>query len=237
MDATVRANLYSYGGWNINMNTKYIQRYKYLGNFNLSLQKTRALNRNNTIADEFTGSNTYMLNLSHSMDPKAKPGTSFTANVNFGSTKYNRNLLNNATQNFQNQISSSVSYSKSWNNKYNLSVNLTHNQNNNLGLVNMSLPNINFNALTVYPFQSKDQIGAGKWYEKIGIGYSGNIQNQLSFYDSSFSIQRILDTMQWGANHSIPITLSLPSLGPITIAPSINFEEKWFGQQNIKTWN
>jgi hypothetical protein len=237
MDATVRANIYSYGGWNINMNSKYIQRYKYLGNFNLSLQKTRALNRNNTIADEFTGGNTYMLNWSHSMDPKAKPGTSFSANVNFGSTKYNRNLLNNATQNFQNQISSSVSYSKSWNNKYNLSVNLTHNQNNNLGLVNMSLPNINFNAITIYPFQSKDQVGAGKWYEKIGIGYNGSIQNQLSFYDSSFSIQRILDTMQWGANHSIPITLSLPSLGPITIAPSINFEEKWFGQQNIKTWN
>ena len=237
MDATVRANIYSYGGWNINMNSKYIQRYKYLGNFNLSLQNTRALNRNNTIADEFTGGNTYMLNWSHSMDPKAKPGTSFSANVNFGSTKYNRNLLNNATQNFQNQISSSVSYSKSWNNKYNLSVNLTHNQNNNLGLVNMSLPNINFNAITIYPFQSKDQVGAGKWYEKIGIGYNGSIQNQLSFYDSSFSIQRILDTMQWGANHSIPITLSLPSLGPITIAPSINFEEKWFGQQNIKTWN
>ena len=78
--------------------------------------------------------------------------------------------------------------------------------------MNMSLPNINFNAITIYPFQSKDQVGSGKWYEKIGIGYNGSIQNQLSFYDSSFSIQRILDTMQWGANHSIPITLSLPSL-------------------------
>ena len=237
MDATLRGNIYSYGGWNLNMNSKYIQRYKYIGNFNLSLQNTRALNRNTQIADEFTGGRTYMLNWSHTMDSKARPGTTFAANVNFGSTKYNRNLLNNVTQNFQNQISSSVAYSKSWNNKYNLSVNLTHNQNNNLGLVNMSLPNINFNALTVYPFQSKDQIGAGKWYEKIGIGYNGSVQNQLSFYDSSFSVRRILDTMQWGANHSIPITISLPSLGPITIAPNISLDEKWFGQQNIKTWN
>lgn len=237
MDATVRGNIYSYGGWNLNMNSKYIQRYKYIGNFNLSLQNTRALNRNSLIADEFTGGRTYMLNWSHTMDSKARPGTTFSANVNFGSTKYNRNLLNNVTQNFQNQISSSVAYSKSWNNKYNLSVNLTHNQNNNLGLVNMSLPNINFNALTAYPFQSKDQIGAGKWYEKIGIGFNSSVQNQLSFYDSSFSIRRILDTMQWGANHSIPITLSLPSLGPITLAPSISLDEKWFGQQNIKTWN
>jgi hypothetical protein len=171
------------------------------------------------------------------MDQRARPGTSFSANVNFGSTKYNRLLLNNPFQNFQNQISSSVSYTKSWDNKYNLSVNLNHNQNNNLGLVNMSLPNINFNAITIYPFQSKDQIGAGKWYEKLGIGYNGSFQNQLSFYDSAVNFNKLLDTMQWGAQHSIPISLSLPSLGPVTITPGISFEEKWFGQQSIKTWN
>ena len=237
VDATLRGNIYSYGGWNVNLNSKYILRYKYLGNFNLSLQNTRALNRNTSIAEEFTGGRTYMINWSHSMDAKARPGTTFSANVNFGSTKYNRNLLNNPYQNFQNQISSSISYNKSWNNKYNLSVNLNHSQNNNLGLVNLQLPNINFNALTIYPFQSKDQIGSGKWYEKIGIGYNGSFQNQLSFYDSAFNMQKLLDTLQWGATHTIPINVSLPSLGPITITPAVSFEEKWFGQEIIKSWN
>ena len=236
-DATVRTNIYSYGGWNLNLNSKYIMRYKYMGNFNLSLQNTRILNRNAAINQEYTGGRTFMINWTHSMDQRARPGTSFSANVNFGSTKYNRLLLNNPFQNYQNQISSSVSYTKSWDNKYNLSVNLNHNQNNNLGLVNMSLPNINFNAITIYPFQSKDQIGAGKWYEKLGIGYNGSFQNQLSFYDSALNFNKLLDTMQWGAQHSIPISLSLPSLGPITITPGISFDEKWFGQQSIKTWN
>ena len=236
-DATVRTNIYSYGGWNLNLNSKYIMRYKYMGNFNLSLQNTRILNRNASINQEYTGGRTFMINWTHSMDQRARPGTSFSANVNFGSTKYNRLLLNNPFQNYQNQISSSVSYTKSWDNKYNLSVNLNHNQNNNLGLVNMSLPNINFNAITIYPFQSKDQIGAGKWYEKLGIGYNGSFQNQLSFYDSALNFNKLLDTMQWGAQHSIPISLSLPSLGPITITPGISFDEKWFGQQSIKTWN
>ncbi len=236
-DATLRTNIYSYGGWNLNLNSKYIMRYKYMGNFNLSLQNTKILNRNASINQEYTGGRTFMINWTHSMDQRARPGTSFSANVNFGSTKYNRLLLNNPFQNYQNQISSSVSYTKSWDNKYNLSVNLNHNQNNNLGLVNMSLPNINFNAITIYPFQSKDQIGAGKWYEKLGIGYNGSFQNQLSFYDSAVNFNRLLDTMQWGAQHSIPISLSLPSLGPITITPGISFEEKWFGQQSIKTWN
>lgn len=236
-DATLRSNIYSYGGWSANVSTKYILRYKYIGNFNLSLQNTRILNRNTSILDEYTGSRTFMINWSHSMDARALPGTSFSANVNFGSTKYNRSLLNNPYQNYQNQISSSISYNKSWNNKYNLSVNLNHNQNNNLGLVNMNLPNINFNALTIYPFQSKDQIGAGKWYEKIGIGYNGSIQNQFSFYDTAFNLNKLLDTMQWGATHSIPITLSLPSLGPITISPSVSFEERWFGQSYFLHWN
>jgi hypothetical protein len=236
-DATVRTNIYSYGGWNLNLNSKYIMRYKYIGNFNLSLQNTKILNRNTAINQEYTGGRTFMINWTHSMDQRARPGTTFSANVNFGSTKYNRLLLNNPFQNFQNQISSSVSYTKNWDNKYNLSVNLNHNQNNNLGLVNMSLPNINFNAITIYPFQSKDQIGEGKWYEKLGIGYNGSFQNQLSFYDSALNFNKLLDTMQWGAQHSIPISLSLPSLGPVTVTPGISFEEKWFGQQSIKTWN
>lgn len=236
-DATVRTNIYSYGGWNLNLNSKYIMRYKYMGNFNLSLQNTRILNRNAAINQEYTGGRTFMINWTHSMDQRARPGTSFSANVNFGSTKYNKLLLNNPFQNYQNQISSSISYTKTWDNKYNLSVNLNHNQNNNLGLVNMSLPNINFNAITIYPFQSKDQIGAGKWYEKLGIGYNGSFQNQLSFYDSALNFNKLLDTMQWGVQHSIPISLSLPSLGPITITPGISFDEKWFGQQSIKTWN
>ncbi len=236
-DATVRTNIYSYGGWNLNLNSKYIMRYKYLGNFNLSLQNTKMLNRNASVNQEYTGGRTFMINWTHSMDQRARPGTSFSANVNFGSTKYNRMLLNNPFQNFQNQISSSIGYTKNWDNKYNLAVNLNHNQNNNLGLVNMSLPNINFNAITIYPFQSKDQIGAGKWYEKLGVGYNGSFQNQLSFYDSALNFNKLLDTMQWGAQHSIPISLSLPSLGPITVTPGISFEEKWFGQQNIKTWN
>jgi len=236
-DATVRSNIYSYGGWSANLNSKYILRYKYIGNFNLSMQHTRLLNRNTSVLTEYTGTKTFMINWSHSMDARALPGTNFSANVNFGSTKYNKSLLNNPYQNYQNQISSSISYNKIWDNKYNLSVNLNHNQNNNLGLVNMSLPNINFNALTIYPFQKKDQLGAGKWYEKLGIGYNGSFQNQFSFYDTAFNMSRLLDTMQWGATHSIPISLSLPSLGPVTISPSVSFEEKWFGAENTKTWN
>jgi hypothetical protein len=237
LDFTTRANIYSYGGWNANLNSKYIKRYAFTGGVNLTLQNTKSLNRSGGTGDEFNQNKSFMLNWSHSRDNRARPGTSFSANVNFGSSRFNRLLLNNPMQNFQNQLSSSISYSKDWRGKYNLSVNANHNQNNNLRLVNLQLPTVNFNVVTLYPFQSKEQIGAGKWYEKIGIGYSGNVQNQLSFYDTAFNFKRLLDTAQWGAVHNIPLSMSLPALGPVTISPSISYEERWYGQRFLRSWN
>jgi len=237
VDITAKANLYSYGGWSLNLNSKYIQRYKFTGNVNLTFQNTQALNRNSLSKEEFNSSKSFMLNWSHSRDNRARPGTSFSANVNFGSTKFNQSLLNNPFQNYQNQLSSSINYTKDWRGKFNISVNLNHNQNSTTRLVNMSLPNVSFNVTTLYPFQPKDQVGAGKWYEKIGIGYSGNFQNQLSFYDTAFNLRRLLDTAQYGAVHNIPITLSLPSLGPVTISPGVSYEERWYGQRIFRTWD
>ena len=178
-----------------------------------------------------------MINWSHSRDNRARPGTNFSANVNFGSTKFNQSLLNNPFQNFQNQLSSSINYSKDWRGKFNLSLNINHNQNSVTRLVNLNLPTANFNVVTFYPFQKKDKIGSEKWYEKIGIGYSGNFQNQVSFYDSAFNLRRLLDTIQWGAQHNIPITLSLPPLGALTLSPNVSYEERWYGQTNIKHWD
>ncbi len=238
VDVTTRANIYTYGGWSINTNSKYLKRYKYAGSVNIAFQKNKTLNRYTTkTQDEFNVSTSYMINWSHSRDNKARPGTNFSANVNFGSTRFNQNILNNPYQNFNNQLSSSIAYSKNWNGKYNLSLNINHNQNNNTHLVNLSLPNASFSAITFYPFQKKEAAGTQKWYEKIGVGYNGNFQNRISFYDTAFSTRKLLDTLQWGAEHSIPITLSLPSLGPITIGPSISFQQRWFGQKIHRYWD
>ncbi|MDP1843016.1 MAG: putative LPS assembly protein LptD [Sediminibacterium sp.] len=236
-DATARANLYSFGGWSLNLNSKYIKRYAYTGNLNVSFQNTKTLNNSTSSKTEFNQLKSFMINWTHSRDSRARPGTTFSANVNFGSTRYNQTVLNNPFINFQNQLSSSISYGKDWKGKYNLSANLNANQNSNTRLVNMNLPTVNFNVVTFYPFQSKEQVGSAKWYEKIGIGYSGNFQNQASFYDTAFNVRRILDTIQYGAVHSIPITLSLPTLGPINIAPSVSYEERWYGQRIFRTWD
>ena len=236
-DVTVRSNIYTYGGWYLNLASRYLKRYKYNGSLNLSVQNTKILNSGGFSKEEFTKSKTFMINWSHTRDTKARPGSSFSANVNAGSTKFNRFVSNNSLQNFQNSLSSSINYTKDWGGKYNLSVSANHSQNGNLGLVNLNLPTASFNVLTIYPFQRKESVGTPKWYEKLGLGYTGNFQNQIAFYDSSFSLRRVLDTAQYGATHVIPITLSLPQMGPIQLAPSVSFEERWYGQKILRSWD
>ena len=159
-DVITRANIYSYGGWTLSVNPKYMVRYKYTGAFNITFQNTKALNTGYTVQkNEFTVSKTFMINWTHSMDNRARPGTNFSANVNYGSTRYNSLVANNPMMNFQNNLSSSISYSKDFNGKANLSLNLNHTQNNNTHLVSLSLPNASFNMVTIYPFQQKEKVG------------------------------------------------------------------------------
>ncbi|WP_447639799.1 MULTISPECIES: putative LPS assembly protein LptD [Chitinophagaceae] len=238
-DMTTRTNLYSYGGYMVSFAPRYYKRYHYSGNLSFQMQHTVLLNNSSYFTnDEFTRTNSFQLNWSHSMDSKARPGISFSASVNAGSTQFNRYVANNPIVNFQNQMSSSITWSKMWGDgKYNLSVAANHSQNNNTRLVNINAPTVNFSMNTRYPFARKEAVGQQKWYEKTGIGYSGTFINQIAFFDSAFSFKRLLDTANWGAQHSIPITLSLPALGPIMIAPSISYSENWYGRTLHTEWD
>ena len=234
-DVTFRSDIYTYGGWATYFTPSYFKRYRYRGGMNFTLQKTKILS--NDPKEEFTSTQTFNVTWTHSVDSKARPGTSFSANVNAGSTKFNQFVVNNPVRNFSNQLNSSINYSKTWNGKYNLSTSVNHNQNNNTGLVNLNLPTVAFTANTIYPFQKKDFVGQPKWYEKLGIGLNSNVSNQVSFYDSLFSFSRLLDTMIWGAQHNIPIQMALPPMGPIQIAPGISYGERWYSRKLIRSWN
>ena len=234
LDVTVRSNIYSYGGWALFVSPTYRKRYRYNGGLNFSLQRTRLLSSDPK--EEFTKAQTFNITWSHTVDSRARPGTSFSANVNAGSTKYNQYVVNNPMRNYSNQLSSSITYAKQWKSS-NLTVSANHNQNNNTGVVNVNLPTIAYTLNTFYPFQKKEIIGEPKWYEKLGIGLNSNIGNQISFYDSAFSFRRVLDTIQWGALHNVPIQLSLPPLGPIQISPGITYQEKWYSSRLVRSWN
>ncbi|MBS1567089.1 MAG: LPS-assembly protein LptD, partial [Bacteroidetes bacterium] len=234
-DVTTRGDVYSYGGYRVNITPTYRVRYRYQGSLTFSYQNTRML------ADigkqEFTNSKSFNLTWSHSVDSRARPGQTFSANVNAGSTKFNQYYTTNPQLAYNNQLSSSIAYSKNWNNKYNLTVSANHQQNNLSRLVSVNLPTAAFTVNSFYPFQRKEVVGEAKWYEKLGIGLTSNFANQVSFYDSLLSVRRILDTLNYGAQHSVPISLALPSLGPFQISPGISYRENWYGRKTYNTWN
>ncbi len=236
-DVRVYGNLYSYGGWSANVNPTYRKRYRYSGVFNMSVQSTR---QNFKGDPDFFKNKSFFVTWSHSVDGKARPGTTFSANVNAGSTKYNQLVSNSNKINFQNQLGSSITYSKSWAGKpYNLTLSANHNQNNRTRLINLSLPDAGFTVSTLYPFQGKNQAGSIKWYEKLGVGYSGTFRNQVSFYDTAFKLRDLIDTLQWGAQHSFPITLSLPPIlgGAVIVSPSVSYSQVWIAQKFRRKWN
>lgn len=236
-DAKIYGNIYSYGGWSINLNPSYRKRYKYNGAFTLSLQSTKLNFKGDP---DFSKTKTFSLNWYHSVDSRARPGTQFSANVSASSTRYNRLVPNSPQMNFQNIQTSSIAYSKSWVGKpYNLTMSANHSQNNFNHIVNLNLPDVGFTVNTLYPFQKKNSVGTPKWYEKLGIGYFGNFRNQVSFYDTAFALRRLIDTLQWGAQHNFPITLSLPPImgGAVIVSPTVSFQQVWIAQKFRRSWN
>ncbi|WP_207510922.1 putative LPS assembly protein LptD [Longitalea luteola] len=234
-DVTLRSNLYSYGGYSLFLTPTYRKRYRYNGTMNLSYQSSRILSTGSK--NEFDNTKTYSVNWSHSVDSRARPGQTFSANVNVASTRYNRLIPNNPTLNFSNTLTSSIAYSKTWGTKYNLTATANHSQNNQTRDINLSLPNMSFTVNTFYPLQPKDFAGESKWYHKLGIGLNSTLANQANFKEENFSFRTLIDSAQWGAQHSVPIQLSLPQLGPLQIAPGISYQEKWYQRRMKRAWN
>jgi LPS-assembly protein len=239
-DVMLRTNIYSYGSWNAIISPSYRKRYRYNGSFNINIQNTKLNFKGDA---DFTKNRSFNIGWSHTADTRARPGISFSANVNAGKSSFNNFNPNNNFRNTQNQLYSSITWSKTWQDKrkpFNLTISANHNQNTNSNLVNLNLPEIAFSVQTIYPFLRKDGVGEQKWYEKIGIAYTGNLKSQMAFRDNvalKEILRTIKDTFQWGANHNIPIILSLPALGPLQIAPGISYEERTYGQKILREWN
>ena len=230
-DVVTRGTLYSYGGWTANISPRYYKLYRYRGDFSLDIQHLRDLDK--------SGNRGFNFRWNHSADTKSRPGVSFSANVNAGSSRFNQAVPNSPQRRFNNNFGSSVTYAKVWKDKpYNLSISANHQQNVNLKFIQINLPDVAFNVNTLFPFRKEERVGEYKWYENIGIALNTNAKSLSSFYDTAGNIaKQFIDKLQWGANHTVPITLSLPAVGAFQFAPNVSYQERWFQQQLLRTWN
>ncbi len=225
LDLSVTGDYYTMGSWAVNLNSRYMVKYKFNGSFGFTYSHDQTGERD---TPEFNEYNNFAIKWSHTQDSKAHPGTNFSASVNFSSpsnSKYNSRSVNEA---LQNQISSSISFSRNWNGKFNLSINALHSQSSRDSSYSFTLPNITFGVSTFYPFKKKVRVGKEKFYEKISFGYNTTLQNKINFKASEFGQDGFLDRFQNGMTHNFQIGLpNFQLLKYINVNPSVSYGMNW----------
>ena len=234
-DIALTGDIYTLGSWAVDLNSRYKVNYKCSGNFSLTYSNDQVGEKGSS---DFQQMRNFGVRWSHSQDAKARPGTSFTASVNFSSPSNNRYNSTSVTEALQNQISSSISYSRNWNGKLNLSINALHNQNSRDSSYSFTLPNVTFSVSRFYPFKQKNRVGKEKFYEKFSLGYNTSFQNKISFKASEFNKPGFWDKFQNGMTHNFQIGLpNFSLLKYINVTPSVSYGMSWFFRKTEKEYN
>ena len=234
-DVALRGDIFSKGSRGLKVHSNYRLRYKFSGGLDINFYK-------NVFGDkglpDYKIQNDFAITWSHSMDSKASPNQTFSASVNFSSSQYDQNNAYSTQNYLTNTKQSSVSYTKRWENSpFTMSANLRHSQNSRDTTINLTLPQMTFNVNRLYPFKSKNASGKEKWYQKIGMSYSFDMQNSINTKEYKLFGSSLTKDWQNGVKQSIPVSTSFKLLKFITVSPSFNYNERWYTQQIRKAYD
>ena len=239
LNLKLTGDIYTNGSWGASLVSDYKVRYKYNGGFSLKRSSFK-----NGIKESPTYQETddFFVRWRHTQDPKARPYSSFSANVNFGTSTNFRNDFNSSGADYlSSTFTSSVTYKKSWAGKpFSLTLNGYHSQNTQTKSITVRLPEVAFNVSRLYPFKRKTVVGKQKFYEKIGISYTLNAKNEITAGDSAFSINnsdQLFNEMKNGVRHTIPLSTSIKAFKHFTVTPAINYTELWYYQSINRSYD
>ncbi|MDF2435203.1 MAG: hypothetical protein JWP44_4834, partial [Mucilaginibacter sp.] len=230
-DLTNTASYYSNGSFEVNSILDYMDRYKYSGNLSLAYGSHNYALPGDPFTKDFN------ITWSHSQNPNAHPGSTFSASVNAGTSTFYQNDPNitgfNLTALTSNTLRSSIAYGRTWaGTPFNLTVSLSHSQDLTNKTITLELPTFNFSMATISPFDSKDRVTEQKWYQKITVGYNLTGTNRINAVPESqlFQSSTLTKKMQNGLQHTIPIGLNLNVLKYFQFNTSVNYTEQWYFQ-------
>ncbi len=236
VDLAVTGDIYTNGSWGLRFDSNYKLRYKFGGRFSLRFENL--INGQRGLS-EYTKTNSYHISWSHSQDAKSNPNTRFSASVNFGSSKFFKQSLNelSSPRFLDNTLSSSISYYKKFmGTPFNMNLAITHSQNTNTSIINMSLPNLTVGMDRLYPFAPKN--GAKKnSFQKIGLTYSMSLQNQIVTNDENFFKSEMFKKAKSGIKHNVSLNTNVKALSYITLSPSLTYRDIWYLKTIKKRWN
>ena len=217
--------------------SSYRKRYKYSGNFNIGYLTTVTGDK----GIDYSKSTDFKINWSHSQDPKSNPYRVLSANVNFSSSSYDRNQLNsiyNPALYTANTKQSSINYTQRFpDSPWTISANVSASQNTKDSLVAITLPNMNVNMSTAFPFRKKQALGKEQWYEKISFTYSASLQNNISTKEDQLFKSNLIRDWNNKVTHNIPVSATFNVLKYLNITPSFSYREQWNTNYVLKEYD
>ncbi len=227
IDLFLVGDIFSRGSWAVKPRMNYRYRYHYSGNINFSY----AVNKLGAAdSPDFQKSTDFSVQWVHTQDPKARPHSTFSANVNIVSSNFNKyNPVTNAQTYLSNTFSSSINYTTNWNNNYNLTLNFSHSQNTLNKSISITLPQLSFSVNQFYPLRRKEHVGKIRWYENISTRYSMDAVNQYNTIDTLiFKKKHWWNDMQNGIRHNVPITGSFHVLKYFNWTTSLQLNDRMY---------
>jgi len=234
MDLKLVGDIYTRGSWAVKPSYGYSKRYKFRGSLNL----TYAINKSGEKgSSDYQEKKDFAIRWNHSQDPKARPNSKFSANVNVVSSQFNIYNPSTTEDYLSNTFQSSIAYQTNFNQKYFLTVNASHSQNTQTKIVNLTLPEISFSVNNFYPLERKNRIGKSRWYEEIRMGYSMSAKNTTSTPDSLLFKPNFLKEFRNGIKHSVPISNSFKLFKHLNLTNTINITDRMYFESYRKYWS
>lgn len=223
-DLSLLGDIYTNLSWAFEAKSNYYKRYKYKGNFDARYGITYEGIRGDS--NTFSSYSDFKFTWRHDQDAKANPYSRFSADVNLQSRNYNRNTTNRNDY-FNSTTTSSVSFSTKLGSYLNLTLSARESYNVQTGVMNIKLPSVSLSSITIYPLRRSNPVGGYRWWENISLSYVMNAENNITAADSELFTRQTLDRMQYGIQHSIPLSSSLKVLKFFTWTNSLTYNERW----------
>jgi len=236
-DAKMLATIYTRGSYEGSLLSNYTKRYKYNGNINFRYSNSRYGLEG---TPEYTPRKDFNLQWTHSQNANAKPGTTFSASVDAGTSSFNQNTAGGSTYDYsqftKNTLRSSISYGRVFGNGITLGIAADGSQETQNKSVSLRLPDISLSVPTFNPFDSKDRLGEQKWYQKITVGYSMQASNTITTTEDQLFKRESLNKFKNGVSHQIPVNMAFNIADYFNFNTGVSYTERWQFQTVRKSY-
>lgn len=238
VDLEVVGELYTKGTWAVTLNSNYALRYKFSGNVNIAYREDVTGEKN---MPDYSKAQNLKISWRHQQDSKASQFSSFSANVDFTTSGYDRSNVNNyydPVEQSKNITSSSINYTQRFpDSKWSISLNASLSQRTADSTISLTLPSLTVNLSQIYPFKRKKPIGKERWYEKIYLSYNMTANNRIDCKEKDFLHSNFLRDWKNGVKHNFNIGAAYTFFKYLNFNVGASANWRWAFSAVNRDWN